>query len=511
MMDMFSNISIKHKLTAMNLLTCCAALVVASVIFVTSEVINYKNMVIQELATIADITGNNSTAAIIFNDPRSAEEILVALRATPNIVSAQISRKDGTALAKFGREVFKGRPVVSQDDDDVDKDWPRDGMSDGSKVYDMHFLSGYIDLYSPIHFNGGIIGGIFLRSNILKIYSVIENYIIISMAAFLLSLVIALVLSSRMQKAISQPILHLLGTMRIVSTNRDYSIRATKHGEDELGRLIGGFNAMLAQIQSRDDSLRVARRQAEEANRTKSEFLANMSHELRTPLNAILGFSEVMGNATFGPLGNPKYEEYIKDIHDSGRHLLALINDILDLSKIEAGKLELDEEDIDVAMTIRSCMVLVKERAGNGGVKLKTDIPEGLPALHADQRMLKQILVNLLSNAVKFTPPGGTVTIKTWSRSDSGYVFQVADTGIGIALEDIPKALSSFGQVDSKLARKYEGTGLGLPLTKSLVEIHGGSLDLQSDEGAGTTVTVRFPKERIVYVSEIEATDTSVA
>ncbi len=172
-MDMFSNVPIKHKLTAMNLLTCCAALVVASTIFITSYVINYKNMIIQELATIADITGNNSTAAIIFNDPRSAQEILVALRATPNIVFAQISRKDGTALAKFREGDFQGRSVVSRDEDHLDKRWLRDGMSDGSKTYDMHFLSGYIDLYSPIHFNGGIIGGIFLRSYILKIYSVI--------------------------------------------------------------------------------------------------------------------------------------------------------------------------------------------------------------------------------------------------------------------------------------------------------------------------------------------------
>ncbi|MCH8098548.1 MAG: HAMP domain-containing histidine kinase, partial [Proteobacteria bacterium] len=223
-------------------------------------------------------------------------------------------------------------------------------------------------------------------------------------------------------------------------------------------------------------------------------------------LNAILGFSELMFNATLGPLGNPKYQEYTKDINDSGRHLLALIDDILDLAKIEAGRLELDEEDIDVAKTTSSCMVLVKERAKNGGVKLKTDIPDGLPALHADARMLKQILVNLLSNAVKFTPAGGEVTLKAWWRPDSGYVFQVIDTGIGIALADIPKALSPFGQVESDLDRKYEGTGLGLPLTKQLVEMHGGSLDLQSEEGAGTTVTVRFPSERIVHLPEAAQT-----
>ncbi len=246
------------------------------------------------------------------------------------------------------------------------------------------------------------------------------------------------------------------------------------------------------------DDLLIARDEARAADRAKSEFLAAMSHELRTPLNAIIGFSEIIKNETFGPVGSVKYREYGSDIHESGQHLLDLINDILDLSKIESGTDEVHEDKIEIPEIIRAVLKLVGHRAKQRGVKLGLELPDQVSALRADQRKLKQILVNLLSNAVKFTDAGGEVTLRAWCRMDSGYVFQIVDTGVGIAPEDIPKALSRFGQVDGDLNRRYEGTGLGLPLTKALVELHGGVLDLQSEIGVGTTVTVRFPAERIV-------------
>ena len=244
-------------------------------------------------------------------------------------------------------------------------------------------------------------------------------------------------------------------------------------------------------------ALHVALKEAEAATRAKSEFLATMSHELRTPLNAVIGFSDVITSEAFGP-GNAKYRDYAKDINESGQHLLSLINDILDLSKVESGADELDEDDIEIPDVTQSVLVLVKGRAHKGGVVLETDLAEELPMLRADERKLKQILVNLLSNAIKFTEAGGKVGLRAWCQQDSGLVFQIADTGIGIPLEDIPKALSQFGQIHSDLNRQYEGTGLGLPLTKALVELHGGTLDIQSQVGTGTTVTVRFPAERTV-------------
>lgn len=253
-----------------------------------------------------------------------------------------------------------------------------------------------------------------------------------------------------------------------------------------------------ADLVSLANDLKSTRDQAQFANRSKSEFLAAMSHELRTPLNAIIGFSEIIKDELFGPVGNKSYCDYASDINSSGQHLLNLINDLLDLSKVESGAEELHEENIDVEKLIDSAITLVKLRAEKGEVGIEAEFTKDLPLLYADERKLIQILVNLLSNAVKFTDPGGKVTIRTWHNEGGGFVVQVMDTGIGIASEDIPKALSQFGQVDSDLNRRYEGTGLGLPLTKALVELHGGYIDLQSQVGVGTTATIRFPTSRIV-------------
>jgi signal transduction histidine kinase len=222
-----------------------------------------------------------------------------------------------------------------------------------------------------------------------------------------------------------------------------------------------------------------------------------MSHELRTPLNAIIGFSEVMSAQTLGPLDHPHYLEYADHIHVSGEHLLSLINDLLDLSKIEAGKLELWEETVDLAALIKRCRVFVEESAQNKGVTLTLRMDRELPDLRCDSRKLKQVLVNLLSNAVKFTPAGGRIVLEAKPDGADGVVIEVSDTGIGIAAENIEKVMSPFGQVNEALNRDTEGTGLGLPLSKALVELHGGRLFLKSVPGMGTVATVQLPDRAV--------------
>ncbi len=243
--------------------------------------------------------------------------------------------------------------------------------------------------------------------------------------------------------------------------------------------------------------LRIARELAERSSKAKSAFLANMSHELRTPLNAILGFSEILESELFGPLGDPRYAEFAQDINRSGKHLLAIICDILDLAKVEAGQLVIDESEVRIGPLMQSCERLIAPVARAREILLTVILPPETVVVRADETRLKQILLNLLSNAIKFTPANNAVVLSA-ERVTDGMVLRVSDTGIGMSPENIEEAMQPFHQVDNSLSRRYEGTGLGLPLTQSMVDLHGGTMKIDSAIGAGTTVTVTLPAWRIV-------------
>ena len=253
---------------------------------------------------------------------------------------------------------------------------------------------------------------------------------------------------------------------------------------------------MLAETEVHRVELSSARKEAESANRMKSDFLAQMSHELRTPLNAILGFSDFMMSEPHGPLGHENYREYVGDIHGGGQHLLGVINDILDMSKIEAGAVELHEELVDTEALLDESARMLRERAANAGASLRAEVEPGLAHLFGDAQLVKRGLLNLLYNAIKFTPSGGQVTVRADQSADGGIALTVIDNGVGIAAQNIAHCLTPFGQAENVLRRTHDGTGLGLPMVKSLVELHGGTLDLQSALGEGTKATLRFPAQR---------------
>jgi len=268
----------------------------------------------------------------------------------------------------------------------------------------------------------------------------------------------------------------------------------------------GGFFLVISDIsdlKEREQRLDEARRQAEAASEAKSSFLAAMSHELRTPLNAVIGFSELLSRQMFGALGSPKYLEYADSIQHSGRHLLGVINNVLDLSKHHAGKLKLLIEPLDLSEIVICCAVMMRDQCTRAGLELRVRGADAL-TMEGDPGKLQQMLLNLLSNAVKFTDAGGSVTVTAELSGDNRVILQVADTGIGMSPEQIPVALAIFGQVDTRLARRYEGTGLGLPLVKSIIELHGGELVIDSVAGRGTTVTVSLPREQATAADEAD-------
>ncbi|MBL4693617.1 MAG: HAMP domain-containing protein [Magnetovibrio sp.] len=311
------------------------------------------------------------------------------------------------------------------------------------------------------------------------------------------TLLFAVAISFWIARQISNPLEKLTKATNEIA-NGNYEFEISSSSNDEVGKLTRDFNKMAADLRTYQTTLLKEKVKADAASRAKSDIMANMSHELRTPLNAIIGFSNTIQEEIFGPINNEKYKDYINDIYFSGAHLLDLINDILDVSAIEAGSLELVELPVCVNTSIENAIRLVTPRAREGRISIQIATVKDLPEIQADNRRINQILLNLLSNAIKFTPAGGVVTVSAQLNANDSLSVVVSDTGIGMDADEQKEALSMFGQVDSGLNRNHEGTGLGLPLTKGLMEMHNGTLQVTSAKGTGTIITATFPQTRVI-------------
>jgi signal transduction histidine kinase/CheY-like chemotaxis protein len=502
-MDTFRGASIKQKLTWIIMFTSSVALLVASLFFFTNDVVAIRQAKVVELSSLGDIIGANCASAVLFKDENAAAQTLATLEARPGVTAAAIYTPNGQLFARYLRPGIDRATI------------PLAAQKVGHR-----FIPGHLVLVRSINFQGEALGTTYIRSDLSDVTRRMQQYAFIVVLIIGASSWVGLALTRRLQRVISEPILDLAQTARTVAANDDYSVRATKNTEDEIGYLIDRFNEMLAQIEARDhhlldvnERLKQSEQAALEASQAKSEFLAKMSHELRTPLNAIIGYSEMLQEEAEDG-GQDDWIPDLERIHSSGKHLLALINDILDLSKIEAGKMELYLEEFAVQPMLQEVVSTVGALVEKNRNTLSVELDPHLGSIYADLTKVRQGLFNLLSNASKFTTDG-TVKLRAWRESVAGAEwvrFEVSDTGIGMTPEQLAGLFQEFMQADASITRKYGGTGLGLVITRHFCEMMGGDVTAASEHGAGSTFTIRLPAQVAEAVPEaIAAAGTSLA
>ena len=484
-------ISIVRKLVLITMLSVISSLVLTGIAFTLFDRDRSKDSMVREVSVLAMLMAERSNAALLFDDPSLARENLAALRVAPSVTSACIYREDGGVFAAF---VASGEP---------DEPFP---TVEAERT--LRFEAHQMVVFEPMWFEGKRIGTVCIRASLNDLQRAWQDYLLFTILIGLLAGGAAFLLSYRLLRIVSEPITHLAATARKISDEKDYSVRARVESRDETGLLVESFNAMLATIEAQNTALvdsnrrleqRVAERtvelqeakeRAEAADHLKSVFLATMSHELRTPLNSIIGFTGILLQGLVGPVNDEQVKQ-LNIVKAASQHLLSLISDILDISKIEAGQLTVSPEAFDLGASIAKMMDVVRPMAEKKALTLSSVGVDGVLPCVSDIRRVEQVLLNLLSNAVKFTEQGG-VTLAC-IRTGTAYEITVIDTGIGISEADQVNLFKPFHQIDTGLSRRYEGTGLGLSICQKLAVILGGSIRVKSAKGAGSSFGFTLP------------------